>query len=231
MKRAVKRLVTRALNKLGFEFQMTRHYRLTPWSEDPEFTALMTEVRGRTLVDPVRCYILYQYARATASLGGEVAEAGVYRGGTGRLLAKSVAPDRTVHLFDTFEGMPATDPSRDVHREGDFSDVNVEDVAAYLSDCPNVRLYPGLFPATAEPVSSLRFSLVHVDVDIYQSVKDCCEFFYPRLVPGGIMVFDDYGFLSCPGAKAAVDEFFSTRPETPLYLPTVQCVVTRYSDA
>jgi hypothetical protein len=47
------------------------------------------------------------------------------------------------------------------------------------------------------------------------------------LVPGGVIVIDDYGFRSCVGARIAVDTFFGTRPEHPLYLPTGQCVVFR----
>ena len=41
------------------------------------------------------------------------------------------------------------------------------------------------------------------------------------------MIFDDYGFLTCPGAKQAVDTFFSDRPEAPIYLPTGQCIVVK----
>jgi O-methyltransferase len=56
-------------------------------------------------------------------------------------------------------------------------------------------------------------------------VLDCCHFIYPRLLAGGFMVFDDYGFPSCFGARQAVDEFFAGRPEVPLVLPTGQAVV------
>jgi O-methyltransferase len=136
-------------------------------------------------------------------------------------------PQRTVHLFDTFEGMPETDPTRDLHGQGDFSDTSLKGVQAFLSGLPSVQFYPGLFPDTAGPVADKTFAFVHVDVDIYRSVLDCCEFFYPRLAVGGVMVFDDYGFRSCPGARAAVDEFFLNRPERPVYLATGQCVVIR----
>ena len=54
-----------------------------------------------------------------------------------------------------------------------------------------------------------------------------CEFVYPRLVPGGMMVFDDYGFWSCPGARMAVDQFFAEKLERPLALPTGQAIVTK----
>ena len=73
-----------------------------------------------------------------------------------------------------------------------------------------------------------RFAFVHVDVDLYSSVRDCCEFFYPRLSGGASMVFDDYGFPHYrDAAKRAVDEYFADKPERPLVLASGQCVVVK----
>jgi O-methyltransferase len=68
-----------------------------------------------------------------------------------------------------------------------------------------------------------------VDVDIYASVLSCCEYFFPRMVPGGVLVFDDYGMLTCEGAKIALDEFCAARGQTPIYLPSGQCLLSRAS--
>jgi O-methyltransferase len=199
------------------------------WDTDAEFRALRSEMEGFTLVSDVDSYFTYRFARSACSLSGEVAEVGVYKGGTARMLARLFAsPGKTVHLFDTFAGMPPVDPTRDLHRESDFADVSLEGVSAYLRDCPNVRLYQGFFPATAGPIENTTFCFVHADVDIYQSVLDCCRFFYPRLVPGGVIIFDDYGRNSCPGAKEAVDEFFAEMPEKPVYVPTGQAFVVKH---
>ncbi|HTY58038.1 MAG TPA: TylF/MycF/NovP-related O-methyltransferase [Bacteroidota bacterium] len=199
------------------------------WDTDEKFVAIMSQI-SYSLVDRTRCYMLYQFARDAAGLPGEVAEVGVYRGGTARLLARTFeGTGKPVHLFDTFEGMPSTDPSKDAHREGDFSDTSLASVQKNLSGCENVLFYPGYFPATSPPIEQSRFCLVHIDVDIYRSVLDCCAFFYPRMVPGGKMVFDDYGYETCPGAKLAVDEFFRDTPERPFYLPSGQCFVTKRS--
>lgn len=192
------------------------------------FNDLMREVIGHTVVDKLRCLMIYQYAKQVSSLLGDVAEVGVYKGGTARLLAKAFEPEaKIIHLFDTFSGMPPPDPGKDLHKEGDFGDTSLEEVKTYLDDCKNVRFYPGLFPDTSKPVENTTFCLVHIDVDIYKSVMDCCKFFYPRLQRGAIMIFDDYGFSSCPGAKMAVDDFFSNTPENPSCLLTSQCIVTR----
>ena len=207
---------------------ITRVVRPAPyWDTDAAFAAIMKQI-PYTLVDPVRCYMLYQCALQASRLGGDAAEVGVYRGGTARLIACALqGTGARIHLFDTFEGMPSTDPAHDEHRQGDFSDTSLESVQRNLAGLANVAFYPGFFPATAPPVAGLSFALAHIDVDIYRSVLDCCAFFYPRMVPGGIMVFDDYGFDTCPGAKQGVDEFFRGTPERPLYLPSGQCLVVK----
>jgi O-methyltransferase len=123
--------------------------------------------------------------------------------------------------------MPATNAAFDKHLVGEFSDTSLAAVQERLKDCGNVRFYQGLFPATSGPIAQIKFSLVHVDADIYDSVRACCEFFYSRLEKNAIMLFDDYGFPTCPGARKAVDEFFSDKPEVPFYLPTGQCLIVR----
>jgi O-methyltransferase len=195
------------------------------WEKDAQFNRIMQTIQ-HTLVDLTRCYMLYQMARQTARTAGEVAEVGVYKGGTARLLALAL-PHKTVHLFDTFAGMPATNSDFDRHLAGEFSDTSLAAVQERLKDCRNARFYQGLFPATSGPIAQTKFSLVHVDADIYESVRACCEFFYSRLEKDAVMLFDDYGFPTCPGARKAVDEFFSDKPEVPFYLPTGQCLVVR----
>jgi O-methyltransferase len=204
---------------------MTSLNPIQPWDDDHDFNQIYERVVGHSLVDKIRCYMLYQLVRQVCYLPGGMAEIGVYKGGTARLIAET-ADHKDLHLFDTFSGMPPTDQEKDKHRAGDFSDTSLDQVKEYLSDCRNVFYYPGLFPETASPVDDNYFSFVHVDADIYQSVKAACEFFYPKLVKGGIMVFDDYGFLSCPGAKVAVDEYFADKEQI-IYLPTGQAIVIK----
>ena len=215
--------VKSAFSRLGLQIQRTPR-RL--WENDAFFVELMKEARERSLLDPVRLFLLYQFALQAADRPGEAAEVGVYRGGTARILARTLNK-KTVHLFDTFSGMPAVDAERDTHRPGDFADTSEESVRAYLASAGNAVLHPGFFPQTAAPLEKASFCFVHIDVDIYQSVGDCCRFFYPRLSPGGVLLFDDYGTPTCPGAQQAVDEFFAGKAERPLYLPTGQCAVIK----
>ena len=87
--------------------------------------------------------------------------------------------------------------------------------------------YNNVFRHFFAEVENQRFAFVHIDVDLYQPTRDSIEFFYPRLNPGGILLLDDYGFRSCPGATAAADEFFTDKDEAVANLPTGQGVVVK----
>jgi O-methyltransferase len=198
-----------------------------PWRGPSEFRTIYSEIRQHTLVTPERAWTLYCLGRQALNLQGDFVEAGVYRGGTARLLRRAMegAPTpRCLHLFDTFLGMP-TSRKHDHHKFGDFSDTSSEAVSSFVGREDSILYHKGLIPHTFKGLESAHIALSHIDVDIYQSVLDCCEFFYPRTVRGGFLIFDDYGFPSCPGARAAVDEFFRNKPERPLVLHSGQAVV------
>jgi hypothetical protein len=71
----------------------------------------------------------------------------------------------------------------------------------------------GVIPDRFREVEDRRFSFVHVDVDLYEPIRDSIRFFYDRLNAGGVLLCDDYGFLACPGATLAVDEYLASKPE------------------
>lgn len=235
------RLLQRVLGKGGFELRrrsLQREFQhipdatfysvlFSPWRGYGSFGPLMERIAPYTLVSPDRCHVLYSLAQQAQVLEGEVWECGVYRGGTAMLLQATLREQgkSMLRLFDTFEGMPKTSAEKDLHRKGDFSDTTLEAVRGRLHTDTRTFLHRGLIPDSFAGLESSRIALAHIDVDIYQSVLDCCEFIYPRMSGGGFLLFDDYGFPSCPGARQAVDEFFRDKPETPLVLPTGQALV------
>lgn len=204
----------------------------SPWEGAPEFEQFYQPIKDHTACSRDRCYFLWTTLRQALSLGGDVVECGVYRGGTALLEALTIretSPSgrHKLHLFDSFEGMPQTAEGIDRFKQGDFSTTSADRVRELLSDFPFVEIHVGFIPATFEGVRLEKVCWAHIDVDLFQSVKDCINFIYPRLCPGGIMVFDDYGFPSCPGARKAVDEAFANRPEVPICLPTGQCLIIK----
>jgi len=178
-----------------------------------QFDEAYASIAAMTIVGRDRCEVLSDCLKRTADIPGDIAEIGVYRGGTLKLLAL-LAPERAAHGFDTFCGMPEIDPEKDNHhKRGDFSQTSYEQVRVFMEGSPNVLLHKGVFPHTASSVAEKMFSLVHIDADIYPSVLAACRFFYPRMSPGGVIVSDDYGSRNCLGAKFAMDEFFRDKPE------------------
>lgn len=199
------------------------------WNDDTKYNSIWNKISPRTLVDKRRCYMLYQFAIYSLGLKGICAEVGVYKGGTAKLIASVLSGKKTLYLFDTFEGMPKTKKAIDMHKEGDLGDVTYKEVKKFMLNEKNIKIYKGLFPGeTGAKVINKKFSFVHIDVDIYQSAYDCCYFFYNKLVKGGVMIFDDYGFLSTPGAMKAVNKFFFDKIEKPIYLPTGQAIIIKY---
>lgn len=168
-------------------------------------------------------YQLLSCARATANTAGEIAEIGVYRGGSARLMCQ-VRGNRALYLFDTFEGLPRTDGVDARFGAGQYA-ASFEDVQRYLADFPQVYIYKGLFPSTSAPIADKRFSFVHLDVDLYQPTRESLEFFYPRVNPGGMFLIHDY--LWAEGVRKAVQEFFASRPEPVLELAGAYCGIVK----
>ena len=140
---------------------------------------------------------------------GDAAEIGVYKGDSAELICREL-PGSTVWLFDTFTGMP-TDMLEvcDLHFAHAFKDTSVENVRARLLKYDNARIVCGVFPETARQLD-IRLKFVHVDCDIYLSTLAALWWGWCKLVPGGVMLCDDYLTGSCPGALKAVEKFMAT---------------------
>jgi O-methyltransferase len=144
-------------------------------------------------------------ALAADTPDGCFVEFGVYRGGAAWHLARLAAQqERALHLFDTFTGIPERSVHDLQHKIGDFGDTDVDAVMALI---PSAIFHVGVFPQTMVETGPIAF--VHVDCDQYVSCLAAIEQFVPRLVPGGIMLFDDYN--ATHGVTKAVNETFGER--------------------
>lgn len=177
------------------------------------------------LISPDRVAVIERLCRL-APAEGVGAEVGVYQGGSLRHIAQAMTP-RRVFGFDTFSGLPVEHwHSTEIHLPGDFADTSLCAVAHDLRDLGNVFLVPGLFPdSTREYHRLLQYAFVHLDVDFYAATKACLEWFWSRMLPGGIIVVDDYEWPQCPGVARALDEFGKpiaslTKYQAHLFKPT-----------
>ena len=169
---------------------------------------------GSSLVDTQKLEHLKGLIKYTTNLTGDVCEVGVYRGGTAKVISENVK-NCEVFLFDTFDGMPYYDSENDkTWTVGTFNETDYDMVSKLFESNPDVQIYKGIFPSeTSHHIEDKMFKFVHLDVDNYQPYKECLEFFYNKMVPGGIILFDDYDHSCCPGSNKAIDEFFSDKQE------------------
>jgi O-methyltransferase len=159
---------------------------------------------------------------------GDIAELGVAYGASAKLLSMRLPARKHLHLFDTFQGLPEVTAADGIRfRAGEFES-RFEDVRRYVGT-ERVHYYPGLFPATADPLRGHLFSFIHLDADLYASTLAAFEFFYPRLSSGGIMLCHDYP--SAAGVVKAVHEFFRDKPDPVIELTGYQAMIVKLAGA
>ena len=200
-----------------------KYLRLGGRARPPEFLQRVLAADPGNRIDMSRFYFfcLAFDAITKEQLDGDIAELGVYKGGTAALLAAFARElKRTAYLLDTFEGFDKLDLSGiDAGVADAFEDTSLEAVRAVVGD-DNVRFVKGRFPDSASDVPpDAKFCLVHLDCDLYAPMRDALAFFYPRLTPGGFMIVHDYSSLAWGGPERAVDEFLVDKSESVIPLP------------
>lgn len=195
------------------EYRFT--YPQMTWWHDDRFNAYLHRFDEYGHFNTHRRWMLVQLMRLTETVPGDTAECGVYRGcGSWAMLRMNAKSGfgRIHHIFDSFEGVSAPNEEDGGYwTRGDLA--AGEDVTRDALGVDDYRLYKGWIPERFSEVAERQFSFVHVDVDLYEPTRASVEFFYGRLNPGGILLCDDYGFDSCPGATRAMDEFLEDKPE------------------
>ena len=196
---------------------------LLKYSKD--FIELLKKIKEVCNMDSEEKFTLYSSMKAVSNLNGAVAEVGVYRGGSAKILCE-LKGDKPIYLFDTFKGLPETQ-KKDLVKKGWLDDTSLEIVKEYLSEYENVFFYKGLFPDTSEPIKEKRFCLVHLDTDIYSGTLEGLKFFWPRMVKDGRIISHDYNNEDCPGVKRAFKEFFKNSPELIIDIADTQGMVIK----
>lgn len=219
----------RLLYKRGTRFLIDPEWR-APYEAELAADARPGKPANRALD---RRFMVVQLAESVRSLPGSSAECGAFRGVGSALICRALegtyGPDDAHFAFDAFEGLPEPVEADRAETgqwwsEGDLK-TDRERVERLLAPFPHARIEVGWIPERFPEVGDRRFRMVHIDVDLYEPTRDSIEFFFPRLVAGGVLLLDDHGVVSCPGARKAAVEYFAKSGDPIIELPTGQAIV------
>jgi hypothetical protein len=174
-----------------------------------------------------RKYTVRELLKLVEAVPGDTVECGAYRGATSYLLCDHATHfNKSHHLFDSFEGL--SEPGVNDGRYWTLGDLSTSEFSCRenLRSFSNLNYYKGWIPERFGEVEDKSFSFIHIDVDLYQPTLDSLEFFFPKLTVGGVVVCDDYGFATCPGANLAMDSYFRDKCKV-LSLTTGQGIVIK----
>ncbi|QNA46271.1 TylF/MycF/NovP-related O-methyltransferase [Lacibacter sediminis] len=227
----MKKIISRLLSKAGYQvinkskisfkagdFQyelVTPYASYAPWLSDIEFQAIYKRIKENTLGDLYRCYELWELTEKVISIDASVSilEVGVWKGGTAGVIAKKLSllkAKAPFYLADTFAGIVKASEKDQFYNGGEHADTSIEVVQTLMNAVgyPHYKILTGIFPNdTAFQIDPAEmFGLCHIDVDVYESAKDIVDWIWDRLIIGGMVVFDDYGFHTTMGVTEYVNE-------------------------
>lgn len=183
-----------------------------PWLTDNEFNNTYNKIKNHTLVDKYKCYGLWELVKQSKKLKGALIEVGAWKGGTAGIISKQArwqGISDPIYVCDTFEGVVKSSHHDLNYVDGVHDDTNEDIVKDLLTslNVDNVHVLKGIYPEdTGKLVYHKQFRFAHVDVDTYLSAKDVVADLWPKMVVGGIVVFDCYGFQSADGITKYVNE-------------------------
>lgn len=202
------------------------------WRADKVFLNKFNELSPGNRFSDERKYMVREFARYVSNKQGAIAECGSYEGASAYFLAQA-NPDTSVHLFDSFEGLSEpTESDLWSHTKGSYwkkGDMTstLEKLLSNLQEFENIVIHKGWIPEVFSDCNEPNFKLVHIDVDLYEPTLASLNYFYPRLIEGGIIVMDDYGYFTCPGAYKAANDFASSHNIKIIHLTTGQGIILK----
>ena len=180
-----------------------------------------------------RLWLLTHTAAHCASLEGSFAEFGVYRGGCAYMVLSGTGPRewRSFFLFDTFEGIPGsnlTEAEVQAGFAGRLADTSLDEVRSRLDPWANVvRFVAGDIFKTLPETETGPLAFAHIDLNAAAPTEAALRYTWARLVPSGIVVFDDYGWDDYADQRRLIDKFFEGQKEAIIALPTGQAMAVK----
>jgi O-methyltransferase len=216
--------------------------------DDPKFAAAHRQIRGSVRYDQYespqgvawRLHTLVWAARNGLSLDGDFVECGVFKGDYAWVVTQVIdfaRQQKTFFLYDTFAGFaPAySSPADFPDNPGFFDFVNktysdpgvFPEVIRKFGASPNVRIVRGVLPDTLADGAPEKIAFMHIDLNSPAAEIGVLEALFDRVVPGGVIIFDDYGLHLFRRQKEAEDAFVAARGYAILELPTGQGLLVK----
>jgi O-methyltransferase len=172
-----------------------------------------TMIPEQTFISNLELINHYKY------LNGSYVECGVWRGGMSAAIAE-VLKNKTIHLFDSFEGLPPAKEidgkealawQQDVKSPGYFNNCSAEEAyaakAMSLAQCENFVTHRGWFNETLPHFNNQTIGFLRLDGDWYDSIMECLQNLFPQVINGGLIILDDY--YTWDGCSKAVHDYLS----------------------
>jgi hypothetical protein len=168
-----------------------------------------------------RAHIVCWAANKVRELEGDFVDCGVWKG----ILPKTICD------FVNFSNLPKTYFLVDPWGRGLDSSVYTEDiydeVKSRFAEYPNVKLIRGLVPDALSLVDTQKVAYLAIDMNGSKPERAALEHFFPKMVKGGVIYFDDYGW-NYPELRATVDEFLSDKLESLLHFPNGTAILIKH---
>lgn len=209
--------------------QLFTYHRNLGFLDDEKFMAAF----NRHAATPTEKAILWRQsvvawgARNALRLEGDLVECACYKGTTARIICDYLElagrNDRRYFLYDLFEH----DPSLPHHAMPEHGKDLFDSVKARFADCPNAFVTKGKVPEILTEVAPEKIAFMHLDLNNADAEVGALEVLFDRMVPGAVLVLDDYGWLGYRAQKLAEDAWFEKRGYGVLELPTGQGLLTK----
>jgi len=230
----VKRIIKKVFDQVGFEIHKKGPVQEFPIDFDNDTIEIIKSTKPFTLTSKERNFALIEAVKYVTNhqIPGDIVECGVWKGGSVMIIAKTLInlknQEKEIHLFDTFEGM--TKPTEfDIPSSGRFdaserfekyktgnnssnwskADLNEVKNNVYSTGYNKEKFHfiKGKVETTLPQFAPEKISILRLDTDWYESTLHELIHLFPKLVKGGVLIIDDYGYWK--GSRKAVDEYFA----------------------
>lgn len=216
--------------------------------DDPTFARCLREIEHSHKYDAYeapnsiawRLHTLVWATQNAAKLDGDFVECGVFKGDFSYVITQMLdfgKLNKTFYLYDTFAGFSDKYSSADDFPEAPdfiekankiYSEGNLfSDVTQRFSGLSNVKVIQGVVPDIFAEISPQKIAFLHLDLNSHAAEFAALEALFERVVSGGYIIFDDYGWVLARKQKDAIDRFMNPRGYSVLELPTGQGLVIK----